>query len=53
LLRAAPRVAGFLPVMATRAPSRRKRRAVSRPIPLVPPVMSARLSLSLSIVPAY
>src|SRR5437660_5281632 len=35
------------PTMATRAPSARNRRAVARPMPLLPPVMSAVLFASL------
>ena len=38
---------GSVPVTATRAPSWMKRRAVASPMPLVPPVISARLPLSL------
>jgi hypothetical protein len=44
-------VAGLLPLVATRAPSARNWRAVSRPMPLVPPAIRARLPLSLSMVP--
>jgi hypothetical protein len=40
----------LLPVMATRAPSARKRRAVSNPMPLLPPVTRARLSFNLLIL---
>src|ERR1700754_4700216 len=40
------KVARLRPVMATLAPSFANRRAVARPIPLLPPVMSAVLPLS-------
>src|SRR5580765_7252836 len=42
---AASSVLGLLPVIATRAPSARNSCAVARPIPVVPPVMRARLPL--------
>src|SRR6267142_3139696 len=45
VLPAASSVVGLLPVIATRAPSVRNSCAVARPIPVVPPVMSARLPL--------
>src|SRR4051812_23064320 len=44
-LPAASSVFGLLPVIATRAPSVRNSCAVARPMPVVPPVMSARLPL--------
>ena len=45
-LRAASRVCSSLPVIATRAPSSRNCRAVSSPMPLVPPVIRAFLFFS-------
>lgn len=44
---AASKLAGFVPVTAIRAPPFKKCLAVSRPIPLAPPVMSARLPFDL------
>ena len=46
-VRAASSVSRLLPVMATRAPSLRNWRAVSNPMPPVPPVIRARLLPSL------
>ena len=45
--RVASMPAGLVPVTATRAPSARNCRAASRPMPLVPPVIRARLPSSL------
>src|SRR5438045_9582766 len=42
-LRACSSVAGSRPVMITRAPCSTKSRAVARPMPLLPPVISAVL----------
>ena len=47
VLRASSRRPSSVPVMATRAPSSRKRRAVASPMPLVPPVISVALFCSL------
>jgi NADPH:quinone reductase-like Zn-dependent oxidoreductase len=47
--RVASSVAAFRPVIATRAPSARNCRAVSSPMPVAPPVISASLPLSLFI----
>src|SRR5262249_8471966 len=46
-LRAESKLALLSPVIATRAPSSKNRRAVSSPIPLVPPVIKARFPRSL------
>src|SRR5262249_10293200 len=46
-LRAASKPVLLRPVIATRAPSSKNRRAVSNPIPLVPPVIRARFPWSL------
>src|SRR5215813_11402836 len=47
--RATSRVCGLAPVTITRAPSLANWRAVSRPMPVVPPVIRVRLPFSLSI----
>jgi hypothetical protein len=48
-LRAASMPFGLLPVTATLAPSARNCLAVSKPMPLVPPVIRARLPFNLLI----